>query len=150
MNTEFLSGVMVARMLEGMKFALGPTATARRQVLADIGGWDRLKDYLAEDFVLGNFAAEKGWRRHPVVLCDRASHRLSAVRRECATPTAMVSQHPTIAAGRVCRPAVYESAAARDSPVSLRARLVAGADRHDCRPRLRRASQRPAGSCMIR
>ena len=62
MNTEFLSGVIVARMLEGMKFALGPTATARKQVLADIGGWDRLKDYLAEDFVLGNFAAEKGWR----------------------------------------------------------------------------------------
>ena len=62
MNTEFLSGVVVARMLEGMKFALGPTTTARRQALADIGGWDRLKDYLAEDFVLGNFAAEKGWR----------------------------------------------------------------------------------------
>jgi ceramide glucosyltransferase len=61
MNTEFLSGVIVARMLEGMKFALGPTATARKQVLADIGGWERLKEYLAEDFVLGNFAAEKGW-----------------------------------------------------------------------------------------
>jgi ceramide glucosyltransferase len=61
MNTEFLSGVIVARMLEGVKFALGPTATARRQALADIGGWNRLKDYLAEDFVLGNFAAEKGW-----------------------------------------------------------------------------------------
>ena len=61
MNTEFLSGVIVARMLEGVKFALGPTATARKQVLSDIGGWNRLKDYLAEDFVLGNFAAEKGW-----------------------------------------------------------------------------------------
>jgi ceramide glucosyltransferase len=47
--------------LEGMKFALGPTASARAQVLRDIGGWDRLKDYLAEDFVLGNFAADKGW-----------------------------------------------------------------------------------------
>jgi ceramide glucosyltransferase len=61
MNTEFLSGVIVARMLEGVKFALGPTAIARKQALADIGGWNRLKDYLAEDFVLGNFAAEKGW-----------------------------------------------------------------------------------------
>jgi ceramide glucosyltransferase len=61
MNTEFLSGVLVARMIEGMRFALGPTATARRQAIADIGGWNRLKDYLAEDFVLGNFAAEKGW-----------------------------------------------------------------------------------------
>ena len=62
MNTEFLSGVIVARMLEGMKFALGPTAIARRQVLADIGGWNRLKDYLAEDFVLGNLASEHGWK----------------------------------------------------------------------------------------
>jgi ceramide glucosyltransferase len=61
MNTEFLSGVIVARMLEGMHFALGPTATARRQALQDIGGWDRLKEYLAEDFVLGNSAAAKGW-----------------------------------------------------------------------------------------
>ena len=34
MNTEFLSGVIVARMIEGMKFALGPTATARKQVLS--------------------------------------------------------------------------------------------------------------------
>ncbi len=62
MNTEFLAGVVVARMLEGMKFALGPTASARKQVLEQIGGWDRLKDYLAEDFVLGNFAADKGWQ----------------------------------------------------------------------------------------
>jgi ceramide glucosyltransferase len=61
MNTEFLAGVLVARMLEGVKFALGPTSIARKQVLADIGGWDRLKEYLAEDFVLGNFAAAKGW-----------------------------------------------------------------------------------------
>lgn len=62
MNTEFLSGVLVARMLEGMKFALGPTLTARKQVIADIGGWRYLAEFLAEDFVLGNQAAEKGWR----------------------------------------------------------------------------------------
>jgi ceramide glucosyltransferase len=60
MNTEFLAGVLVARMLEGMKFALGPTLTARRQTLEDIGGWDYLKDFLAEDFVIGHRAAELG------------------------------------------------------------------------------------------
>ena len=60
MNTEFLSGVIVARMLEGVKFALGPTATARKQVLSDIGGWNRLKDYLAEDFVLGISQLRRG------------------------------------------------------------------------------------------
>lgn len=78
MNTEFLSGVIVARMLEGMKFALGPTAIARKQTLVDIGGWDRLKDYLAEDFVLGNFAAEKGWK---VILSSYVvEHRIGSQR----------------------------------------------------------------------
>lgn len=61
MNTEFLSGILVARMLEGMKFAVGPTIVARKQCLQEIGGFARLKDYLAEDFVMGQFAAEAGW-----------------------------------------------------------------------------------------
>ncbi|MFN7923311.1 MAG: bacteriohopanetetrol glucosamine biosynthesis glycosyltransferase HpnI [Bryobacteraceae bacterium] len=60
MNTDFLAGILVARMLEGMKFAVGPTVVGRKQALAAIGGWDRVKDYLAEDFVLGQFAAEAG------------------------------------------------------------------------------------------
>jgi ceramide glucosyltransferase len=62
MNTQFLGGILVARMLEGMKFALGPTITARKSVLDQMGGFDRLKDYLAEDFVMGKFADELGHR----------------------------------------------------------------------------------------
>jgi ceramide glucosyltransferase len=61
LNTEFLSGVLVARMLEGMKFALGPTIAARREALQAIGGFDAVKDYLAEDFVMGKLAVERGW-----------------------------------------------------------------------------------------
>ena len=60
MNTDFLAGILVARMLEGMRFAVGPPIAARRHVLESIGGFDRLKDYLAEDFVMGKFAAEAG------------------------------------------------------------------------------------------
>jgi len=60
MNTDFLAGILVARMLEGMRFAVGPTIAARRRVIESIGGFDRLKDYLAEDFVMGKFAAEAG------------------------------------------------------------------------------------------
>jgi len=60
MNTEFLGGILVARMLEGMKFAVGPTIVARKKALEKIGGFDRLKDYLAEDFVMGKFASEQG------------------------------------------------------------------------------------------
>jgi ceramide glucosyltransferase len=61
LNTEFIGGVLVARMLDGMKFALGPTIAARRATLAGIGGFDAVKDFLAEDFVMGNRAAEMGY-----------------------------------------------------------------------------------------
>ena len=60
MNVDFLAGVLVARMLEGMRFAVGPTIVARRSALESIGGLERMKDYLAEDFFLGKFAAEAG------------------------------------------------------------------------------------------
>jgi len=60
LNTEFLGGVLVARLLDGMKFAIGPTIAARRKALERIGGFDRLKDYLAEDFVMGKLVAESG------------------------------------------------------------------------------------------
>jgi ceramide glucosyltransferase len=65
MNTDFWGGALVARMLEGMHFAVGPTIAARRSVIHSIGGLDRVKDFLAEDFVLGKFAAEAG---HGVIL----------------------------------------------------------------------------------
>ena len=61
LNTEFMGGVFVAGMLDGMKFALGPTIAARRQTLEAIGGFDALKEYLAEDFVMGKLAAAHGW-----------------------------------------------------------------------------------------
>jgi ceramide glucosyltransferase len=61
MNTDFIAGILVARMLEGMRFAVGPTTAVRRAVLKSIGGFDRLKDFLAEDFVMGKLAAESGY-----------------------------------------------------------------------------------------
>lgn len=65
MNTDFWGSALVARMLEGMHFAVGPTIAARRSALQSIGGFQRLKDYLAEDFVIGKLAAEAG---HGVIL----------------------------------------------------------------------------------
>jgi len=62
MNTEFIAGVLVARMFEGMRFTLGPTVVARKAAIAAAGGWGSLKDYLAEDFVLGQRVTAKGWR----------------------------------------------------------------------------------------
>lgn len=62
MNTEFWGGALAARLVErGVHFAVGPTIAARRSVLEAIGGWDLLSRYLAEDFVMGQFASEKGF-----------------------------------------------------------------------------------------
>jgi ceramide glucosyltransferase len=60
MNTELLGGVLVARMIEGMRFALGCTVAVRRRVLEDMGGFGYLQEFLAEDFVIGQRAAELG------------------------------------------------------------------------------------------
>lgn len=76
LNTEFIGGVLVARMLEGMKFALGPTIVSRRATLAAIGGFDAVREFLAEDFVMGKLAAERG---HGVILSSYViEHRIGA------------------------------------------------------------------------
>ncbi len=62
MNTTFWQGVLTARLLDGMKFAVGPTIIARKSVIEKTGGMEGLKDYLAEDFELGKRAAEAGLR----------------------------------------------------------------------------------------
>ncbi len=75
MSTEFIAGVVVAERLAGMKFTLGPAMAIRRACLNDIGGFAAMRDYLADDFVLGNWAAAAGWR---VRLCAQVvKHHVS-------------------------------------------------------------------------
>jgi ceramide glucosyltransferase len=90
MNADFWAAALVARMVEGVRFAVGPTIVARRSVLESIGGFDCLKDYLAEDFVMGKFAAEAGHgvilssyvidHHHHATLRQSVAHRLRWVR----------------------------------------------------------------------
>jgi ceramide glucosyltransferase len=61
MSTEFMAGVVVAWRLEGMKFTLGPSMAVRRDCLRAIGGFAAMADYLADDFVLGQWASEAGY-----------------------------------------------------------------------------------------
>jgi ceramide glucosyltransferase len=61
MNTEFMPGVFVARLVEGMNFAVGPTIVVRRQVLEAIGGFARVADYYIDDFLLGRYAHDLGF-----------------------------------------------------------------------------------------
>ena len=57
-SVEMPSGVVVADMLEGIRFALGPAVAFRRDSLAAIGGIAATADYYSDDYVLG----EKIWR----------------------------------------------------------------------------------------
>ncbi len=76
MNTELLGGVLVARMIEGMRFALGCTVAVRRSVLEDMGGFAYLQEFLAEDFVIGQRAAQLG---HGVLLSSQViEHRIGS------------------------------------------------------------------------
>jgi ceramide glucosyltransferase len=64
---EFHAGVLVARKLQGMKFAFGSTIAIKRDVLKEIGGFEAIADYLADDFFLGSLPVQAGYA---VVLSD--------------------------------------------------------------------------------
>jgi ceramide glucosyltransferase len=66
MSVEMASGVLVANMVEGMKFALGPSMVVRQSTVEKIGGFEPISHYYADDFVLGNWTALKA--REKVVL----------------------------------------------------------------------------------
>jgi ceramide glucosyltransferase len=60
MSVEMTSGVLVADMLEGMQFALGPSMAMRQSTIGKIGGFEKVAQYYADDFVLGNWTAATG------------------------------------------------------------------------------------------
>jgi ceramide glucosyltransferase len=59
-SVEMTSGVLVADMLEGTKFALGATMAVRKKSFQDVGGFGELGQFYADDFVLGNRLAAQG------------------------------------------------------------------------------------------
>jgi ceramide glucosyltransferase len=76
LNTEFIAGVLVARMLGGMDFALGPAVVTRKAHLEEIGGLADLQGYLAEDFVMGQRLAQRG--RQVVLSSYAIEHRIGS------------------------------------------------------------------------
>ncbi len=68
MSVEMTSGVLVAEMLEGMRFALGPSMAVRKSCVDRIGGFEKLGNYYADDFMLGRLVSESG---STVVLSDQ-------------------------------------------------------------------------------
>ena len=54
MSVEMTAGVLVARSVEGMQFALGPTMAFRREIIRRMGGFRVTADLCSDDFILGN------------------------------------------------------------------------------------------------
>jgi ceramide glucosyltransferase len=61
MSVELSSGVMVADMMEGMRFGLGAVLATRRDAVSKIGGIGACADYYSDDFVLGNLISAAGY-----------------------------------------------------------------------------------------
>ena len=61
LSVEMSSGVMVADMMEGMRFALGPAMAVRRDAIDAIGGISAVADYYSDDFELGNRIWAQGY-----------------------------------------------------------------------------------------
>jgi len=74
MSVEFTAGVLIANLLEGMKFGLGPTIALRKDSIGKIGGYAAVREYLSNDFVVGNFIHKAGFR---VVLSSHVVDHIS-------------------------------------------------------------------------
>lgn len=61
-NEWFLPSVLVALKFQPLRFCFGATMAVRRPALEAIGGFARLADELADDYMLGNLISAQGGR----------------------------------------------------------------------------------------
>ena len=61
-NADFWSQVLQSCALKPMDFSLGAAMVTRRAELAGIGGFEAIKDCLADDYQMGNRIAKRGGR----------------------------------------------------------------------------------------
>jgi hypothetical protein len=69
MTIEMSSGICADSLVEPVEFALGPTMVTRRERVEEMGGFESMAEYCADDFVLGIWIAKNG---HKVVLSGHA------------------------------------------------------------------------------
>ena len=61
MFSDFYAGIVVARQLDGVKFALGPTIATTKTRLAGFGGYEAIQNQPADDLLVGRLIAEQGY-----------------------------------------------------------------------------------------
>jgi ceramide glucosyltransferase len=101
MSVEEPAGALVANLLEGMKFGLGPTIAVRKEALEKIGGYEKIYDYSANDFILGNLIHKAGYQ---VVL---SSHVIDHIVNQSTFRKMLQNQLRWRVTERYCRPKGY-------------------------------------------
>jgi ceramide glucosyltransferase len=61
MDSDFYPGIFVAKQLDGVKFALGPTIATTRGRLQEFGGYASIENRPADDLLVGRLIAEQGY-----------------------------------------------------------------------------------------
>jgi ceramide glucosyltransferase len=62
MLSDFYPGILVARELDGVKFALGQTIVTTKKHLASFGGYAAIQNRPADDLLVGRLVSEQGFR----------------------------------------------------------------------------------------
>jgi len=62
MISDFFAGIMVAWLLDGVKFAFGQTILARRKAIEAFGGYETIENVPADDLRVGRMIAEQGFK----------------------------------------------------------------------------------------
>lgn len=62
MFSDFYAGILVARYLDGVKFALGTTIATTRTHLSGFGGYEAIENRPADDMLVGRLIAEQGYK----------------------------------------------------------------------------------------
>ena len=60
MLSDFFAGLLVARQLDGVKFAIGKTIVTTRAHLAEFGSYESLENRPGDDLLVGRLIAEQG------------------------------------------------------------------------------------------
>jgi ceramide glucosyltransferase len=61
MVSDFYAGVLVAKQLDGIKFALGTTIATRRKYIENFGGYKAIENRPGDDLLVGRLIAEQGY-----------------------------------------------------------------------------------------